>query len=185
MTEHQSGWRFWLRWVVVGLVVGFVACLAFIGLLLAIMWSGSEAHAHGKYSWIEAYQSGGTVIVSTEDKQEWLEPAGGSCCGKNDAFVISNEIADSVAVGGTITWTLHGKPVEIKVKRIYMTRDPKGRAWLTTHGCLFRRGYVQYDKSKIRANLLRTREHTWGPIPESGLAVLPTRGSVSDGEGLW
>ena len=82
----------------------------------------SPAYAHGQWAWIQDYNT----------------PNGMSCCDERDAVVIPHEVAAEARVGSDVVAPFPFGPIIVKVKIIHPTRDPKGRAWVTKYGCLFR-----------------------------------------------
>lgn len=69
---------------------------------------------------------------------QYNTPNGMSCCDERDATVIPHEIANEAKVGSDVVAHFPHGPIIVRIQIIHPTRDPKGRAWVTKYGCLFR-----------------------------------------------
>jgi hypothetical protein len=91
-------------------------------LVLVALFFSLPAWAHGEWAWIQQYNT----------------PNGMSCCDRRDATPIAHEVANEARVGSEVVAPFPNGPIIVKVLIIHPTRDPKGRAWITKYGCLFR-----------------------------------------------
>ena len=91
-----------------------------VGLMVAL--NCTPVYPHGEWAWIQKYNNN----------------VGYNCCTKLDATVVPHEVANSAQVGSVIMADFPVGPTPVTVNKIYPTEDPRGRAWITKYGCLFR-----------------------------------------------